>query len=110
MKKFVAPMLVWICVASACSSSMPGTALSPALTLSASSVMFGQEIVGQPSSAQTVTLTNTGTGALQITSIVVSASFEATNDCMGSVAAGASCTINVTFTPVLRARSTEQLR
>ena len=95
MKQLVGPILMGICMTAACSSSMPGAA--PGLTLSASSLMFGQEVVGQPSSAEPVTLRNTGTGTLQITSIVVSANFQATNDCGGSLAAGASCTINVTF-------------
>jgi len=97
MKKLVGPILIGICMTAACSSSMPGAA--PSLSLSASSLMFGQEVVGQPSSAEPVTLRNTGTGTLQITSIVVSANFQATNDCGGSLAAGASCTINVTFRP-----------
>ena len=97
MKDLVGPILMGICMATGCSNSMPGAA--PDLELSASSLMFGQEVVGQPSSAQPVTLRNTGTGTLQITSIVVSTNFQATNDCGGSLAAGASCTINVTFTP-----------
>src|ERR1700750_1395489 len=97
MKKLVAPILMGICMTAACSSSMPGA--PPGLSLSASSLMFGQEVVGQPSGAEPVSLRNTGTGTLQITSIVVSANFQATNDCGGSRAVGASCTINVTFTP-----------
>jgi hypothetical protein len=97
MKRLLVPLLTGICMATACSSGMPGAA--PDLTMSASSLMFGQEVVGQPSSAQPVTLRNIGTGTLQITSIVVTGNFQATNDCGGSLAAGASCTINVTFTP-----------
>ena len=98
MEKFVAPLLVGMCLLIACSSSsMPGT--SPALTLSASSLMFGQEIVGQPSMAQPVTVTNSGTAALQISDIAVTGDFQVTNDCLGSIAVGMTCTINITFTP-----------
>ena len=60
MKQLVGSILMGICMTVACSSSMPGAA--PGLTLSASSLMFGQEVVGQPSSAEPVTLRNTGTG------------------------------------------------
>ena len=51
------------------------------------------------SAAQTVTLTNSGTAALNITSIVASAPYAQTNTCGASLAAGANCSINVTFTP-----------
>ena len=40
-----------------------------------------------------------GQRALTITSIATSANFGQTNNCGGSVAAGGSCTINVTFSP-----------
>ena len=40
-----------------------------------------------------------GGTALTITSIAVSGDFAETNNCGSSVAAGGSCTINVTFTP-----------
>jgi len=50
-----------------------------------------------------VTLTNTGGAPLSITSITISSGnpgdFAQTNNCGTTVAAGASCTINVTFTP-----------
>src|SRR5207253_3935910 len=49
--------------------------------------------------AQSVTLTNTGTVALSVTSIVASGDFMQTNTCGTSVAAGANCAISVTFTP-----------
>jgi hypothetical protein len=55
--------------------------------------------VGSPSTAQSVTLSNTGNETLTITSIVPSGDFTQMNNCGTSVAAGASCTINVTFTP-----------
>src|SRR2546426_5062666 len=52
---------------------------------------------------QAVTLSNTGSGTLTISSIAISGGnsgdFAQTNNCGGSVAAGARCTISVTFTP-----------
>jgi len=59
--------------------------------------------VGTTSSAQAVTLTNTQSTALTLTSIAFtganSGDFAQTNNCGTSVAAGANCTINVAFTP-----------
>ncbi len=73
----------------------------PALTLSASSVAFGSQQLGTTSSAQTVTLTNNGNVPLSINSIAIagtnSGDFAQSNNCGSSMAAGASCTINVTF-------------
>ncbi|MFL6304813.1 MAG: alpha/beta fold hydrolase [Candidatus Sulfotelmatobacter sp.] len=51
-----------------------------------------------PPPPQDVVLTNTGATALAITSISTTGAFSQTNTCGSSVAAGASCTISVTFT------------
>ena len=55
------------------------------------------------STAQKLTLTNTGSAALAIASIAISGTnakdFSASNACGTSLAAAASCTISVTFTP-----------
>jgi hypothetical protein len=81
----------------------PASASAPGVSLSSSSLSFGSESVGASSTAQTVTLSNTGSAALSITSIgitgVDSSDFTQTNNCGSSVAAGAKCTISVTFTP-----------
>lgn len=44
-------------------------------------------------------LTNTGTASLAISGIAASGDFAESNNCGGSVTAGSSCTISVTFTP-----------
>src|SRR5439155_352799 len=72
---------------------------SPAITLSPTALTFAAQNVGLTSAVQPVTLSNTGSGALAITSIAVSGDFGQTDTCGGSLAAGANCTINVTFTP-----------
>jgi hypothetical protein len=72
---------------------------SPVAGLSPSSIAFGNENIGVTSVAQTVTLSNTGTGALTISSVSISANFRQTNTCAGSVAAGSSCTLKVSFAP-----------
>ena len=76
-----------------------GTA-PPVAGVSPSSLAFSYEGVGTTSASQTVTLSNTGTAALTITSIAISANFGQTNNCTGSVAGGGSCSIDVTFSPM----------
>jgi hypothetical protein len=73
----------------------------PAVSLAPSSLTFSAQIVGTRSSAQTVTLANTGNSTLTLAGISTSANFGRTNNCGGSVAANGSCTINVTFSPTL---------
>ena len=71
--------------------------------LSPTSLNFGSIKVGQTSSPKTITLKNLGTTTLSITSIAItgtnSGDFKQTNTCGGSVGAGGSCSISVTFTP-----------
>jgi hypothetical protein len=67
-------------------------------------VTFAAQAVGVVSTAQTVTLKNTGSAALAIASFKLSgtnaADFKATSTtCTGSIAVAASCTISVTFDP-----------
>ncbi len=71
----------------------------PVAQLSPTNLNFGTVTVGQSSSPQTVTLSNTGNQALSITSIGASGDFTQSNTCGSSVAAGASCAISVVFTP-----------
>jgi hypothetical protein len=82
-------------------TSSGGTA--PAASVSPSSLTFASQAVGATSAAQTVTLTNTGNAALSISSLALAGAnpsdFAQTNNCGTSVAAGANCTISVTFKP-----------
>jgi hypothetical protein len=68
-------------------------------TLSTTSLTFGVQLVGTHSVAQTATLTNAGTTTLTISSIAASGDFLAKDNCGSSLPAGASCTINVAFSP-----------
>ena len=83
---------------------------SPAVSLSPTSLTFASQLVGTPSPAQTITLTNTGNASLSITKISITGTnvrdYSQTNNCGKSVAAGASCTVNVTFTPVAKGTRT----
>ena len=73
--------------------------LPPAVTLVPSSLTFLAEFVGDSSSPQTVTMTNTGGASLDIFSISASGDFSQTNPCGTYLNAGANCNISVTFKP-----------
>ena len=73
--------------------------LGPVVSLSPSSLTFASQLSSTTSTAQPVSLTNTGNDALSITSIAASGDFAETNACGTSLAAGNNCTINVTFKP-----------
>ncbi|MGH9495713.1 MAG: FG-GAP-like repeat-containing protein [Candidatus Sulfotelmatobacter sp.] len=60
---------------------------------------FKNQKQGTTSPPQTVTLTNEGKATLSITSIRATGEFGATSTCGKTVAAKASCTISVTFSP-----------
>src|SRR5439155_438962 len=81
------------------SLSGSGVAAAPGATFAPTSLSFGNQIVGTSSAAQAVKLTNSGNATLHITSLVASGDYSQTNNCGASVAAGAHCTINVTFKP-----------
>jgi hypothetical protein len=76
----------------------------PQATLKPTSLSFGNEGVGVPSTAQTITLTDSGTDTLVFSSIAVTGTdpgdFTETNTCGKSITATTSCTITVTFNPI----------
>jgi hypothetical protein len=80
-----------------------GGASAPAVSLSPSSLTFTGEAVDNPSSPQVVTLKNTGSAALKISSIGITganaADFIVNTTCGSSVAAGGNCTIAILHTP-----------
>jgi hypothetical protein len=79
---------------------LSGTGTGPVVNLGSSSLTFSAQMSGTSSSAQPVTLTNTGNAPLTISSITASGDFSQTNTCGSSVSAGANCTISVTFKPM----------
>jgi hypothetical protein len=85
------------------SVSLAGTGTASAVSLSPTSLAFGNQPVDMTSTAQTVTLSNTGNAALTITSLGLTGTnasdFAQSNTCGSSLAAGANCTIAVWFTP-----------
>ena len=88
--------------------SLSGTGTQAALAISPASIGFGSQLSGVASAPVTITLTNNGTGALVVSTAVMtgpnSGDFSiSANKCSGanvSVAPNGMCTLQVIFTPV----------
>ena len=76
-------------------------ASAPAASLLPAMLAFGNQNLNTPSASQALTYTNSGNAALTITSIVASAGYSEVDNCAGMIAAGAFCTVNVTFQPTV---------
>jgi len=80
-------------------ANLTGTGIV-AVTLSTTSLGFGNVVAGNTSASQSVSLTNHKTSALNFTSIAATGDFAiASNTCGTSIAAGATCTVGITFSP-----------
>jgi hypothetical protein len=94
-----------VAAAPATSVSIPitGTVLLPVLGLSPTALPFGNQARNSTSAAQTATVTNTGTANLVINSVRLGGAtpnqFALTNNCPGTLAPNATCTVDVTFRP-----------
>ena len=81
------------------SVSLTGTGTATNITFAPTSLNFGNQALNVKSAAQAVKLTNKTAARLTFTKIVTSANYSQTNNCGAGVAANASCTVNVSFTP-----------
>jgi len=92
------------------SITLSGTGVQPLVSLSSPNLAFGSTTLNTPAESQSVTLTNTGTAALAITSIAVTGTnapeFAFSNNCGTSLAPGASCSIHGHFEPTALGAST----
>lgn len=83
--------------------SLSGTATAapaPVAGLAPASLAFGNQTNGTTSSARSITLTNSGTAALNISSITATAPFAVSSTtCGASLATATSCSVSVTFAP-----------
>jgi hypothetical protein len=81
-----------------------GVAASTAVTVSPTSLSFGDILVGSVSDSQPVTITNTGTSTLNITDIRTSSNdYVQTNTCgatLNVLNVGESCKVSVSFQPL----------
>ncbi|MDO8262344.1 MAG: choice-of-anchor D domain-containing protein [Gallionella sp.] len=84
------------------SFSLSNTALGvaiPTVSLNPTALAFAIQGVGTTSASKTVTLNNTGDGALNITTIAATGDYGVTHNCGTGLGAGGFCTLSVTFTP-----------
>jgi hypothetical protein len=81
--------------------NLSGTGFGQAVSLAPTSLTFQSQPVGTPSSAQTITLTNSGNAPLAITGVQATGDYAQTNNCPASLAGAAGCTITITFTPTV---------
>jgi hypothetical protein len=72
---------------------------SATLTASSSTLTFPQTTVGGASAAQTVTVANNGSAAATVSGVAVTGDYTQSGTCGTSIAAGANCTVSVTFHP-----------
>lgn len=85
--------------------ALTGTGTAPAISVTPSSIAFGQQGTGTTSAARAVTVTNTGTAPLAIGTATLAganaADFAAATDaCSGqTIAPSATCAFSLTFTP-----------
>jgi len=88
-----------------------GGTTNPTATLSASasSLSFATQDLNTTSAAQSVTVSNTGSAAASVSGVAATGDFSQTNTCGTSIAAGASCTVNVSFRPTASGTRTGSL-
>jgi Abnormal spindle-like microcephaly-assoc'd, ASPM-SPD-2-Hydin len=89
-------------IASEAVSVTVGASAGTTVTLTPASLVLGSVAVNTTSTAKAVTLKNTGTATLDITSIVPSGSSSfaiSANTCGATLAIGKTCKVSVTFSP-----------
>lgn len=89
------------------SAALSGTGIAPVASLTPG-LNFAPQIV-QTTTSQTATLANTGDDSLAIASISITGDFGQSNTCPTTLAAGASCIIQVSFTPTAAGTRTGSL-
>jgi sugar lactone lactonase YvrE len=72
-----------------------------AISFSPYALTFADQDIGTTSNSQAVTISNFGGNPLNFSGILPSGDFAETNNCPGTLAAGASCVANVSFAPTV---------
>jgi len=85
------------------SIAVTGSVTQAGISITPASINFGGQLAGTSGQPQTITVTNTGTGALSVSSIAVNGAVDfvvSANTCKGAnIPAGGTCTVQVTFGP-----------
>jgi hypothetical protein len=91
------------------SYSVTANILAPDVVVSALSASAGNIPVGSTSDINPITITNDRSSALSLGPEQITGPFSAANNCPASLAAGASCSINVYFSPLATGAAGGQL-
>jgi hypothetical protein len=89
--------------------SLSGSGFVTTGTVSPSSLSFGNVDVSASSTAQVVTVTNTGGNVMAVSGVTAPGDFSQTNNCSSIAANGGTCTVNVTFAPTVSGSRTGTL-
>lgn len=94
--------------------TLTGTGAASAVTVSPTSLTFASTVKGTTTAAQTVTVKNTGTTSLTLSSETITGTdatsfLKSATTCGSSLAAGASCTVSVEFKPAATGSLTAEL-
>ena len=93
-----------VCFAVLATTSEPagGQTVAGSLAVSPASLDFGEIAVGSQSQPITITISNPGSAPITLQDVLLSGmDFSETTDCGQSLAPGASCTMQVSFKPVI---------
>src|SRR5579863_4008278 len=89
--------------------SLSGTGIGPLVGFTPATLAFQGVQLGSTSQPLPVTVANTGNASLSIQGIQVTGDYSETNNCPSTLAASASCSVSVTFTPTASGTRTGQL-
>jgi hypothetical protein len=83
-----------------CDAFVSKVLVGPDIAISPATLSFTVQSVGTTSTAQTITVTSNGDSPLTISGVAISGEFAETDNCSGAtLGVGATCTIDVTFSP-----------
>ena len=80
---------------------LSGNGTGPEIAFSPAVLYFPQQPVNTIGPSQPVSVTNTGTANLVISSMQISTDYIQTNDCPASLSPSSSCTVSISFKPTL---------
>jgi hypothetical protein len=93
---------------------LTGSGIAPSLSIAPPSASFGTATMGIASGAVPVVVTNGGSSTVTVSAVTLigadAADFSAPNNCVPAIAAGKSCTINVSFNPTASGARTATLQ
>jgi hypothetical protein len=83
-------------------ASLTGTGTGSSISMSASTLAFGNQVINVASAGQNITVTNSGFGSVTISSVAASGGYAQSGNCNGAILSqGSTCTVTVTFTPTV---------